>query len=302
MSTLATADLTSDSENDGDFVPTSPKRKNKSSKNGPKKVKRVKVNNGEGPDNESITSSSSSSSSGSDDAEEDREEDKEKREQIKLNEIEERKRRAKEEFDKMKAELNSTSGTKETNEKEVEMIDIQRARRFAGETIYETVKIRKDDPEAIAYLAKQSEPEGQGEKQSVSMEGELSSNVSGIPVKEGDSTVPLSSSNQSTKINSTSPIIPPPNPITSITPRPKGPPIRRKPRQSLESMSAALDKGKKMTTLEKSQMDWKSHTTQTKGLQDELSSNRKNGSGYLDKKDFLDRVGERRSNTFDSNR
>ena len=29
------------------------------------------------------------------------------------------------------------------------------------------------------------------------------------------------------------------------------PPPRRKPRQSLEAMSAALDKGKKMTTLEK---------------------------------------------------
>lgn len=28
-------------------------------------------------------------------------------------------------------------------------------------------------------------------------------------------------------------------------------PVKRKPRQSLEAMSAALDKGKKMTTLEK---------------------------------------------------
>lgn len=33
-------------------------------------------------------------------------------------------------------------------------------------------------------------------------------------------------------------------------PKAKGP-VRRKPRQSLEAMSAALDKGKKMTTLEK---------------------------------------------------
>jgi hypothetical protein len=32
---------------------------------------------------------------------------------------------------------------------------------------------------------------------------------------------------------------------------PKRPPPKRKPRQSLEAMSAALDKGKKMTTLEK---------------------------------------------------
>jgi hypothetical protein len=35
-----------------------------------------------------------------------------------------------------------------------------------------------------------------------------------------------------------------------LPPKVKGP-IRRKPRQSLEAMSAALDKGRKMTTLEK---------------------------------------------------
>jgi len=37
---------------------------------------------------------------------------------------------------------------------------------------------------------------------------------------------------------------------TASKPKAKGP-VKRKPRQSLESMSAALDKGKKMTTLEK---------------------------------------------------
>ena len=37
---------------------------------------------------------------------------------------------------------------------------------------------------------------------------------------------------------------------STVKSKAKGP-VRRKPRQSLEAMSAALDKGKKMTTLEK---------------------------------------------------
>jgi hypothetical protein len=76
-------------------------------------------------------------------------------------------------------------------------------------------------------------------------------------------------------------------------------------------MSAALDKGKKMTTLEKvwlvavcpaykqSQLDWKNHTSKDQSINDELEANRKAG-GYLQKKDFLERVGERRMDTFES--
>ena len=41
-----------------------------------------------------------------------------------------------------------------------------------------------------------------------------------------------------------------PTSVTPTAPLKRAPP-RKKPRQSLEQMSAALDKGKKMTTLEK---------------------------------------------------
>ncbi|EIW69149.1 hypothetical protein TREMEDRAFT_62877 [Tremella mesenterica DSM 1558] len=68
---------------------------------------------------------------------------------------------------------------------------------------------------------------------------------------------------------------------------------RKKPRVSLETMAAAIDKGKKMTTLEKSQLDWKSHLSSDTSIHDELEANRRSG-GYLQKRDFLDRVGERR--------
>lgn len=77
-----------------------------------------------------------------------------------------------------------------------------------------------DHPDAIAYLKKGSKVES----------------VEHVPVEE--------TSTSQTKEGATS--------ADSGTMVPKSkPPPRRKPRQSLEAMSAALDKGKKMTTLEK---------------------------------------------------
>lgn len=106
------------------------------------------------------------------------------------------------------------------------------------------------------------------------------------------------------------------------TTKPAKTPIRRKPRQSLEQLSAGLTSGKKMTTLEKvrplfrfgypgpevvdwklieqSQMDWKKHVSSSAQVADELDSNRRSG-GYLEKKDFLDRVGDRRNDTYEKN-
>lgn len=48
-----------------------------------------------------------------------------------------------------------------------------------------------------------------------------------------------------------------------------------------------------------SQMDWKNHTAADRNINEELEANRKAG-GYLQKKDFLERVGERRMDTFES--
>ena len=52
-------------------------------------------------------------------------------------------------------------------------------------------------------------------------------------------------------------------------------------------------------------MDWKAHlaseTAAGSDIQDELAANRR-GGGYLEKVDFLDRVGERREDLFDQAR
>ena len=45
-------------------------------------------------------------------------------------------------------------------------------------------------------------------------------------------------------------------------------------------------------------MDWKSHTASDTSMKDELEANRRAG-GYLEKQNFLDRVGERRAGAFD---
>ncbi|WWC68963.1 uncharacterized protein I206_102899 [Kwoniella pini CBS 10737] len=296
MSTLATADLGSDSENDGDFIPKSPiKRKSKSKNTDKRKIKKIKLSN-EGED-ESDSDSMTSSSESEIENEESRESVDEK---VQLDLVEERKRKAREEFEKMKFELNNSGGSNSNSGKTkeiIEMIEIKRARRFAGETIYEIVKIRKDDPEAINYLTKQQKEidikENDGSQNGEINEMDLINKI--------DPAISITSNNQSSSIIDNNESIKSPKPsLENINPRSKvGQPIRKKPRQSLEAMSAALDKGKKMTTLEKSQLDWKSHTKSIKGLNDELNLNRKNGTGYLDKKDFLNRVDERRSSAFE---
>lgn len=79
-----------------------------------------------------------------------------------------------------------------------------------------------DHPDTIAYLKKESQANS----------ADASSIEAPDPIGTGSATASTSTSAGPSK------------------PKTKPPP-RRKPRQSLEAMSAALDKGKKMTTLEK---------------------------------------------------
>lgn len=79
---------------------------------------------------------------------------------------------------------------------------------------------------------------------------------------------------------------------------PKKPaPVPRRPTKSKQSLAAmaAATKPKKISTLEKSRLDWNDHLTSSSSKEevDELERNRK-GAGYLDKVDFLQRVDERK--------
>lgn len=75
----------------------------------------------------------------------------------------------------------------------------------------------------------------------------------------------------------------------------------RKPRTALPSIRK-VSQPKKITTLDKSAMDWRAHVaSQSSDLQDELDSNRR-GGGYLEKVEFLKRVEDRREDAFEASK
>jgi hypothetical protein len=94
------------------------------------------------------------------------------------------------------------------------------------------------------------------------------------------------------------------SPAPSVQPVIKRP-GRRKPKVQLAELpsSADLHKGKRLTTLEKSALDWKAHVTASgePELAAELEANRR-GGGYLEKVEFLDRVGDRKNQTLEANK
>ena len=98
--------------------------------------------------------------------------------------------------------------------------------------------------------------------------------------------------------------------LTSVLPSRPGPvPGPRRPKKTL--LTQTTPKPKKLTTLEKSAMDWRAHVDAESvdiggggvggSMRDELEANRRAG-GYLEKVDFLDRVGARREEIFERER
>jgi len=74
----------------------------------------------------------------------------------------------------------------------------------------------------------------------------------------------------------------------------------RKPKTSLAAVPSP-QKAKKLTTLDKSAMDWSAHinTQQDRAIKDELEANRR-GGGYLEKIEFLKRVEERKEDAIEA--
>jgi len=73
----------------------------------------------------------------------------------------------------------------------------------------------------------------------------------------------------------------------------------RKPKVSLAAIPT--QKAKKLSTLDKSAMDWRAHIQKHEGsgLKDELEANRRSG-GYLEKVEFLKRVDERKEDAIEA--
>lgn len=90
-----------------------------------------------------------------------------------------------------------------------------------------------------------------------------------------------------------------PNPPAVKPTKKPGP---RKSKITLASQSST-QKAKKLTTLDKSAMDWRSHVGrgETSDLKDELEANRR-GGGYLEKVEFLQRVEDRKEDALEANK
>ncbi|KZP14650.1 hypothetical protein FIBSPDRAFT_751529 [Athelia psychrophila] len=98
-----------------------------------------------------------------------------------------------------------------------------------------------------------------------------------------------------------------PSIVTADTTQPPEtrPPVGRRPgpRKSKTTLSAPPPKAKKLSTLDKSAMDWNKHINTHSELEarDELEANRR-GGGYLEKVDFLKRVDERKEDVIEANK
>ncbi|KAF6747203.1 bucentaur or craniofacial development-domain-containing protein [Ephemerocybe angulata] len=83
-------------------------------------------------------------------------------------------------------------------------------------------------------------------------------------------------------------------------------PAPRKPKTTLAPLPSKSAPLKKLTTLEKSALDWAKHTAQPSSSDgvaptaEELEAHRRGGGGYLDKVEFLNRVEERKESMLSS--
>ncbi|KEP49491.1 bucentaur or craniofacial development protein [Rhizoctonia solani 123E] len=169
-----------------------------------------------------------------------------------------------------------------TSKSDVQTITIERKYRFAGEDVIEKLAVAEDSPEAQGWCKQQFKG------------GQSTSSIVTPTVSSPDpgSSTPNTSSLHPPEMN--------PCTVNTLSTKPK---LLPKSRRSLSSL-AAMGKPKKLTTLDKSRLDWQSHlVSTTQEERDELEQNRKaGGAGYLEKVDFLARVGERRDNVFEDNK
>ncbi|CAE6505464.1 unnamed protein product [Rhizoctonia solani] len=170
-----------------------------------------------------------------------------------------------------------------TPKSEVKTITIEKKHRFAGEDVTEKIVVAEDSLEAREWRKRQST---EGQSTSSTTTPAVSTPGSGSSTPNTGSLLPLETNDTTSKL-------PLPTKVK--------PPV--KSRKSLSSLAAAGNP-KKLTTLDKSRLDWQSHlASSTQEERDELERNRKaGGAGYLEKVDFLTRVGERRENVFEESK
>jgi len=177
------------------------------------------------------------------------------------------------------------------------MVKIERKYLFAGKEVLEVVVVPEDSQDAKKW------PLWEDPHEKPRLTKSLPSSPEGATytmVLEAKTTQEGSSSLQNSSVDVTRSAS---DPVPSSVPKPQ--PKRAGPRKSKITLAPlpGASRPKKMTTLDKSAMDWKSHlqTESAAGssVADELTANRK-GGGYLEKVEFLKRVEERKDETLES--
>jgi hypothetical protein len=186
------------------------------------------------------------------------------------------------------------------------MVKIERKYRFAGEDVIDVVEVPEDSTEAKKWPLWKDPAVNSEEKTDVSTTPPsippLTEQAHGMTTFGLTDTASTASSPSNPIVN-TSPISVS-SPVSGPPDIPKPPtkkPGPRKPKTALAPLPGHA-KAKKLTTLDKSAMDWQRHiqTEQQAGssIKDELDANRR-GGGYLEKVEFLKRVEERKEANLD---
>jgi len=170
----------------------------------------------------------------------------------------------------------------------------------------EIVEVPEDSADAKRWpLWKPPTTDGRGEAADAPKNGDSSSSNAPIPIPTLDTeALPPTSSSSSPVAATAQPQSHLQTQKTTTTTTTTKRPGRRKPKTQLAELpSASSQKGKKLTTLEKSALDWKGHVHSSGAaeLASELEANRR-GGGYLEKVEFLQRVGDRKNEALEANR
>ncbi|KAF8899791.1 bucentaur or craniofacial development-domain-containing protein [Gymnopilus junonius] len=185
------------------------------------------------------------------------------------------------------------------------LVKIERRYRFAGEEVTEVVEVPEDSPEAKIWpLWKDPKVTGPLPDQTLSTLASSSAALEPIS-KSGASLLPAATTEDGTKSPTAMPSSASPTPTPSMpTLKLETKPLAKRPgpRKSRTTLGPipGPSKAKKLTTLDKSALDWKTHLQEAgSSVVDELEANRRAG-GYLEKVEFLKRVEERKEENLDA--
>ncbi|KAF8325801.1 bucentaur or craniofacial development-domain-containing protein [Cantharellus anzutake] len=175
---------------------------------------------------------------------------------------------------KFQESLSSTSSEPKVVISASKTIKIEKKYRFAGEVGSTIVEVSEDSPEGIRWLASQEQVS------SPQAEAGAAEQLS-TPHPEPPPEAPQGTNAIQQELS---------KPVQAT---PTRPPPKLKTKGGLSKLVVA--KPKKLTTLQKSKMDWNAHldSEEAQTFKDELELNRR-GGGYLEKVEFLGRVENRR--------